>query len=217
MIALHRMIDHTLLRADADEKAIDQLCDQALAYHFKSCCVNSCWVKHVHERLAGSDVSTCTVIGFPLGAMSGEAKLLECALALRDGADEIDMVAPVGLVKSGRWDLVEEEIRAIKQMMGARTLKVILECCLLQPSEIVQLCQCAVRAGADFVKTSTGFSTGGARVEDVRLMRETVGSQVGVKASGGIHSRAEALAMLEAGANRIGASAGPAIVEERDA
>lgn len=214
---LNRMIDHTLLKADATVDQIRKLCQEAKDYHFYSCCVNSSYVPLVHQELEGSDVKTCSVIGFPLGAMSTEAKQFEARQALKDGADELDMVLNVGRLKSGDKDYVEEEIRTLKEEAGDdHILKVILETCLLTDDEIVQACQLAKAAGADFVKTSTGFSTGGAKPEDVALMRKTVGDSMGVKASGGIHTRQEALAMVEAGASRIGASQGIAIVEAED-
>lgn len=210
---LNRTIDHTILRADATPEDIDRLCQEARDYHFYSCCVNSTYVKQVHDRLQGSDVSTCCVVGFPLGAMATEAKLAECKTALEDGADEIDMVINIGRLKAGQEKEVEEEIRRLKEAVGPdRVLKVIIECCLLSREEKVLACRLAVKAGADFVKTSTGFSTGGATAEDVRLMKETVGDACKVKASGGIHSREEAMEMIEAGAERIGASAGIRIV-----
>lgn len=213
---LANTIDHTLLKPDADDGAIDRLCREAVEYGFRSCCVNSANVARVHDRLQGSGVLTCSVVGFPLGAMSTPAKVFETHQALQDGADEIDMVINIGKVKSGELAYVEEEIRALKEACGDKTLKVIIETCLLTDSEKVEVCRAALRAGADFVKTSTGFSTGGARTEDVRLMKETVGDRAKVKASGGIHTREEALAMIEAGADRIGASAGIAIVTKED-
>lgn len=213
---LAKTIDHTLLKPDADDGAIDRLCREAVEYGFRSCCVNSANVARVHDRLQGSGVLTCSVVGFPLGAMSTPAKVFETRQALQDGADEIDMVINIGKVKSGDMAYVEEEIRALKETCGDKTLKVIIETCLLTDPEKVDVCRAALRVGADFVKTSTGFSTGGARTEDVRLMKETVGDRAKVKASGGIHTREEALAMIEAGADRIGASAGIAIVTKED-
>lgn len=209
---LQKYIDHTLLKPDASDEAIDKLCQEAIRYDFMSCCVNSANVARVHKNLEGSGVLTCSVVGFPLGAMSTAAKVFETKEALKDGADEIDMVINIGKVKSGKMDEVEEEIRLLKEACGEKTLKVIIETCLLTDEEKREVCQAAVQAGADFVKTSTGFSTGGAKVEDVRLMKESVEGKANVKASGGIHSREEALAMVEAGADRIGASAGIAIV-----
>lgn len=213
---LAKTIDHTLLKPDADDEAIDRLCREAVEYGFRSCCVNSANVARVHDRLQGSGVLTCSVVGFPLGAMSTPAKVFETRQAIQDGADEIDMVINIGKVKSGDMAYVEEEIRTLKKACGDKTLKVIIETCLLTDPEKVEVCRAALRAGADFVKTSTGFSTGGARTEDVRLMKETVGDRAKVKASGGIHIREEALAMIEAGADRIGASAGIAIVTKED-
>ena len=213
---LAKTIDHTLLKPDADDGAIDRLCREAVEYGFRSCCVNSANVARVHDRLQGSGVLTCSVVGFPLGAMSTPAKVFETRQAIQDGADEIDMVINIGKVKSGDMAYVEEEIRTLKKACGDKTLKVIIETCLLTDPEKVEVCRAALRAGADFVKTSTGFSTGGARTEDVRLMKETVGDRAKVKASGGIHTREEALAMIEAGADRIGASAGIAIVTKED-
>lgn len=213
---LAKTIDHTLLKPDADDEAIDRLCREAVEYGFRSCCINSANVARVHDKLKGTEVLTCSVVGFPLGAMSTPAKVFETRQALQDGADEIDMVINIGKVKSGDMAYVEEEIRTLKEACGDKTLKVIIETCLLTDSEKVDVCRAALRAGADFVKTSTGFSTGGARTEDVRLMKETVGDRAKVKASGGIHTREEALAMIEAGADRIGASAGIAIVTKED-
>lgn len=213
---LNQMIDHTLLKAEATPDQIRQLCQEAKDYHFYSCCVNSSNVALAHRELAGSGVKTCTVVGFPLGAMISTAKAFEAQQALDDGADEVDMVINIGRLKAGDRDYVREEIRVLKEIVGPdRVLKVIIEACLLTREEIILACQLAQEAGADFVKTSTGFSTGGARVEDVALMRETVGPDMGVKASGGIHTQAEALALVEAGASRIGASQSIAIVEGR--
>ncbi|MDD7593025.1 MAG: deoxyribose-phosphate aldolase [Peptoniphilaceae bacterium] len=210
---INRMIDHTLLKPEATPEQIEQLCREARDYHFCSCCVNTAYVPQVHAALEGSDVKTCCVVGFPLGAMSTAAKAFEARQAIADGADEVDMVLHVGALKSGDDDYVKQDIQAVKDVCGERVLKVILETCLLTDEEKKRACELAVAAGADFVKTSTGFSTGGATVEDVRLMKETVGERAQVKASGGIHTTAEALAMIEAGASRIGASAGIQIVE----
>lgn len=210
---LNRTIDHTLLKPEATPDQIEQLCEEALEYHFYSCCVNTSFASQVHGKLAGSDVKTCCVVGFPLGAMSTQAKLAETRIALEDGADEIDMVIHVGALKSGDSHYVEAEIRALKEAVGDKVLKVIIETSLLTREEKILACQLAVQAGADFVKTSTGFTGHGATVEDVRLMRSTVGDRAKVKAAGGIHTREEALAMLEAGADRIGASAGIQIVQ----
>ena len=206
-------IDHTLLKPDATAAQILKLCDEAKTWHFASVCVNPCRIALAAEALKGSDVTPCCVVGFPLGAIPSESKAAETAVAVKNGAREIDMVINIGAAKEGDWALVERDIAAVKAACGdAAKLKVIIEACLLTDDEKVQACLAAKRANADFVKTSTGFSRGGATVEDVRLMRKTVGDEMGVKAAGGIHNRAEALAMLEAGATRIGASSGIAIV-----
>ncbi|MBQ6425560.1 MAG: deoxyribose-phosphate aldolase [Clostridia bacterium] len=206
-------IDHTLLRANATEAQIRRLCEEAMEYHFASVCVNTCYVPLAAELLKGSGVKTCCVVGFPLGAMSTEGKAFEAADAVKKGAEEVDMVINVGAIKSGNWDYVKEDIeRVVKASHDKALVKVIIETCLLTDEEKVHACITAKEAGADFVKTSTGFSTGGATVEDIQLMRETVGSEMGVKASGGVRTYEDAIAMIEAGASRIGASSGIAIV-----
>ncbi len=207
-------IDHTLLKANATEAQIRRLCGEAKEYQFASVCVNTCYVPLAAELLKGSGVKTCCVVGFPLGAMSTEAKAYEAADAVKNGAEEVDMVINVGAVKFGNWDYVAKDIEAVVKASHDKALvKVIIETCLLTDEEKVMACTAAKEAGADFVKTSTGFSTGGATVEDIRLMRETVGAEMGVKASGGIRTYEDAAAMIEAGATRIGASSGIAIVE----
>lgn len=212
---LAKTIDHTLLKPDATAEQIRKICAEAREYHFASVCVNPSRIALVAEELKGTDVTPCCVVGFPLGAIPSESKAAEAAVAVKNGAREIDMVINIGAAKDGDWALVESDIAAVKAACGSGAkLKVIIETCLLTDDEKVQACQAAMRAHADFVKTSTGFSKGGATVEDVRLMRGAVGPDMGVKASGGIHNRAEALAMLEAGASRIGASSGIAIVSE---
>ena len=211
---LAKTIDHTLLKPDATAAQIRKLCDEAKAYHFASVCVNPSRIALAAEELKGSDVTPCCVVGFPLGAIPSESKAAETAVAVKNGAREVDMVIDVGAAKDGDWQKVERDIAAVKAACGEAKLKVIIETCLLTDEEKVQACLAAKRANADFVKTSTGFSKAGATVEDVRLMRRTVGPDMGVKAAGGIHNRAEALAMLEAGATRIGASSGIAIVSE---
>ncbi len=212
---LAKTIDHTLLKPDATAAQILKVCEEAKAYHFASVCVNPSRIALVAEALKGTDVTPCCVVGFPLGAIPSESKAAETAVAVRDGAREIDMVINIGAAKEGDWALVERDIAAVKAACGERAkLKVIIETCLLTDGEKVEACQAAMRAKADFVKTSTGFSKAGATTADVRLMRQTVGPDMGVKAAGGIHNRAEALAMLEAGARRIGASSGIAIVSE---
>ena len=211
---LAKYIDHTILKPDATTAQVLKICDEAKEYGFASVCVNPSRIALVADALRGTDVTPCCVVGFPLGAIPPESKAAETAVAVKNGALEIDMVINIGAAKDGDWALVEHDIAAVKAACGPVKLKVIIECCLLTDDEKVRACQAAVRAKADFVKTSTGFSKGGATVEDVALMRRTVGPDVGVKAAGGIHNRAEAMAMIEAGANRIGASAGIAIVSE---
>ncbi len=209
---INKFIDHTLLAADADEKRIEKLCEEAKEYDFASVCVNSCWVGRCADLLKDTDVNVCTVVGFPLGAMATESKAFEAHKAVLDGADEIDMVLNVGYMKSGMLDAAEEDIRKVKEACGGKLLKVILETCLLTDDEKVAACQLAEKAGADYVKTSTGFSKGGATVHDVELMRKTVGDRLGVKASGGIRDASSAAAMIKAGASRLGCSAGIAIM-----
>ena len=207
------MIDHTLLKPDASEAQIARICAEAREYSFASVCVNPGYVPQCAEALVGSPVKVCTVIGFPLGATTSASKAFEAREAVENGAGEVDMVVNIGKIKSGSWDYVKSDIQAVVDAVRGKALtKVIIETCLLTDEEKVRVCQLAKEAGADFVKTSTGFSTGGAKVEDIALMRKTVGPQMGVKASGGIHNAAEALALIEAGATRIGASAGIAIV-----
>ncbi|MEH7107670.1 MULTISPECIES: deoxyribose-phosphate aldolase [Bacillaceae] len=208
-----KMIDHTLLKADATKEQIVKLAEEAKEYTFASVCVNPTWVKTAAEALADKpEVKVCTVIGFPLGASTTETKAFETKNAIENGAGEIDMVINIGALKDKQDDLVEQDIRAVvEESKGKALVKVIIETCLLTDEEKIRACRLSVKAGADFVKTSTGFSTGGATVEDIRLMRETVGPEIGVKASGGVRSREDALAMIEAGATRIGASSGIAI------
>lgn len=210
---LNRMIDHTLLKANATRAQIEKLCDEALEYHFASVCVNTCWVPLAHEKLAGSDVKTCCVVGFPLGAMLPEAIAAETRLAVEAGADEVDMVINVGWLKDGDYDAVRDQIVGVVKAAAGKCVKVIIECCLLTDEEKVKACELSVEAGATFVKTSTGFSTGGATVADVALMRKTVGDRCKVKAAGGIHTAEEAKAMVEAGADRLGCSAGIQIMQ----
>lgn len=209
---INKFIDHTVLAADADEKKIEKLCKEAADNDFASVCVNTCWTAKCAEALKDTDVNVCVVVGFPLGAMKTSAKAFEAAEAVKDGADEVDMVINVGFLKSGKYAEVEEDIRQVKKACGDKHLKVIIECCLLTEAEMVMACQLSEKAGADFVKTSTGFSKWGAKVEDVALMRKTVGNRLGVKAAGGIRDAETAVAMIQAGANRLGCSAGMAIV-----
>lgn len=207
------MIDHTLLKPDATEAQITKLCEEAREHGFASVCVNPGWVPLAADLLDGSAVRVCTVIGFPLGATTSTAKAFEAMDALRNGATEVDMVINVGLLKSGKDDEVREDIAVVAEEVREKALlKVILETGLLTDAEKVKACQLAEEAGADFVKTSTGFGHGGATVADVALMRKTVGPEMGVKASGGIRDYETAMAMIQAGANRIGASAGISIV-----
>lgn len=208
-----KLFDHTILKADATRKDVKRVCDEAMAYSFCSVCVNSYYVPYVANLLHGSDVKICSVVGFPLGAMSTRAKALEAKIAVMDGADEIDMVINVGALKDRDYSVVLEDIKAVKEACGEHILKVIIETCLLTDDEKVKACELAKEAGADFVKTSTGFSSAGANVEDVRLMRETVGPDMGVKASGGIHDKEFAKELVDAGANRLGTSATIDIVE----
>ena len=206
-------IDHTLLKPEAPLSAFDKLCGEAIRYGFKSVCVNSGRVAYVAEKVKDTGVKVCSVIGFPLGAMDSRAKAFEAKRAIEQGATELDMVLNIGALKSGDPKAVEEDIRAVRgEAQGTTVLKVIIETCLLTGEEKILACEIAKKAGADFVKTSTGFSTGGATVEDVALMRRVVGPEMGVKASGGIKDFATASAMIAAGANRIGAGAGVAIV-----
>ena len=208
-----KLFDHTILKADATKEDVKKVCEEAMAYSFCSVCVNSYYVPYVAKLLHGSDVKICTVVGFPLGAMSTRAKALEAKIAVMDGADEIDMVINIGALKDRDYSVVLEDIKAVKEACEDKTLKVIIETCLLNDVEKVKACELAKEAGADFVKTSTGFSTGGAKVEDVKLMRATVGPDMGVKASGGIHDNEFAKELVDAGANRLGTSATIQIVE----
>lgn len=217
-MAIAKYIDHTLLKADARKEDIEKLCSEAFHNGFASVCVNSCWVPLASELLAGTDVKVCTVVGFPLGAASGKAKAAEAAEAAKQGAVEIDMVMNIGMLKSGMLDDAKEDIQEVRNAVKGRTLKVIIETCLLTDEEKREACRLAAEAGADFVKTSTGFSTGGATVHDVVLMKEAVAPYgLKVKASGGIRNYRDAKAMIDAGADRIGASAGIAIVKEENA
>ena len=214
---LNRMIDHTLLRQDASEEEIRALTEEAVRLKTTSVCVNSCWTELVHGLLEGTGIRTCVVVGFPLGACLPEVKAFEASESVRRGAEEIDMVINVGYIKSGRMEDAMRDIEGVvRAVRGKAKVKVILEACLLTKEEIVACCEIAEAACADFVKTSTGFSRGGATEEDVRLMRASVSPHVGVKAAGGIRSREAALRMIEAGADRIGASATAKILAEED-
>lgn len=213
MNALNTYLDHTLLKADATPQDVASVVAEALVYQTASVCVNACYASLVSRALQNSGVKTCVVVGFPLGAMSTGAKALEAALAVRDGAEEVDMVMNIGLAKAGAWSEVQADIAAVVLASKPALVKVILETCLLSNDEKVSACLAAKAAGAAFVKTSTGFSTGGATVEDIALMRRTVGAEMGVKASGGVRTRAQAEAMIAAGATRIGCSSTRAIME----
>lgn len=208
------MIDHTILKADAKEEDVLRIIEEAKKYEFFSVCINPCWVALAKEHLAGTSVDVCTVIGFPLGANTSEVKAYEATDAINNGATEVDMVINVGALKSKQYKKVSKDIQAVVDAAKDKALvKVIIETALLTDEEKIKVCELAKEAGADFVKTSTGFSTGGATAADVKLMRETVGPDMGVKASGGIHNEAQAQAMIDAGATRIGTSAGVAIME----
>ncbi len=210
---LAKYIDHTLLKPESTKAQVDKLCAEAVEYKFYSVCVNSTWVAHCARKLRGTGVKVCAVVGFPLGAMDSRAKGLETRYAVENGASEIDMVINVGALKSGDLKTVEEDMRAVLRACRQTTvMKVIIECALLTDAEKVLACQTAKKAGAHFVKTSTGFASGGATVQDVALMRRTVGPEMGVKAAGGIRSTEDARAMIQAGATRLGTSAGIAIV-----
>ena len=206
------MIDHTLLKPEATPAQIEKLCAEAAEYHFASVCVNPVYIPLAARLLKGTGVKVCCVVGFPLGAIAPEQKAAEAASCAAMGAEELDMVIHVGAAKAGDWALVQRDIEGVVKAAAGHTVKVIIETCLLTDEEKVKACEATKAAGAHFVKTSTGFSTGGATTHDIALMRKTVGPEMGVKASGGIRDYETAMAMIEAGANRIGASAGIAIV-----
>jgi deoxyribose-phosphate aldolase len=209
-----KMIDHTILKADASAEKVEKICQEALENHFASVCINPCNVSLAAKVLKRSDVKVCTVIGFPLGSNTTAVKAFEAEDAIKNGAQEVDMVINIGKLKDKDYEYVKNDIKAVVNATKGKALtKVIIETCLLTDQEKVMACNLSKEAGADFVKTSTGFSTSGAKVEDIKLMRETVGSDMGVKASGGIHDYAGAKALVEAGASRIGASASIAICE----
>ncbi len=209
---LNKMIDHTKLGANVTNAQIDKLIEEAKAYDFKSVCVNPIFVQHAKEELKDTDVLVCTVIGFPHGTHHPEVKAMEARVAVLSGADELDMVINVNALKEGHDELILMEIKGVVSMAEGRTVKVIIETCYLTPEEIVRACKIAVSAGANFVKTSTGFGPSGAKVEDVKLMKETVGDKAFVKASGGVRTYQDAMKMIEAGATRIGTSNGVDIV-----
>lgn len=210
---IEQYIDHTLLKPQANEEEIIKICAEAKEYGFASVCVNAHYTSLVRKELQGTNVKTCVVVGFPLGATTKEVKAFEAKQAIENGAQEIDMVVNVGAIKSNKYDVVKEDIKAVVDAANGKALvKVILETCLLTDEEKVKVCQIAKEVGANFVKTSTGFSTGGATVHDIKLMRETVGKDMGVKASGAVRTSEDAKAVIEAGASRIGASSSIAIV-----
>lgn len=209
-----KFIDHTNLKQDASVNDIKTLCEEAIKFDFMSVCINPCFVKYAHDVLLDSEVKVCTVIGFPLGANTTKTKIYETKQALKDGADEIDMVINVSALKDKKYDYVKNEISKIKKVCKNKILKVILETCLLTDEEIVKACELSLEAKADFVKTSTGFSKGGATVEAVALMRKTVGDKCGVKASGGVKTFEDMQKMIDAGASRIGTSSGVKLLEK---
>jgi deoxyribose-phosphate aldolase len=209
---INKYIDHTLLKSTALPEDIKKLCAEAKEYDFFSVCVNGAYVPLCKEELKDSDVKVCAVIGFPLGAMSKDAKVFEAKNCIENGADEIDMVINIGFMKAGMYKEVEEEIRAIKEAMGDKVLKVIIENCYLTEDEKVKACEMVVNAGADFVKTSTGFGTGGATLEDLKLMKKTVGDKVEIKAAGGVRNLEVAEEFINAGATRLGTSSGVQLV-----
>jgi deoxyribose-phosphate aldolase len=211
---LAKMIDHTALKPDTSREQIEKLCDEARDFNFASVCVNPTWVALAAEKLEGAEAKVCTVIGFPLGAVTTETKAFETKDAIQKGATEVDMVINIGALKDGNNELVEQDIKAVVEAAKGKALvKVIIETCLLTDEEKKRACELSVKAGADYVKTSTGFSTSGATVEDIKLMRNTVGPNIGVKASGGVRDLEGSQAMIDAGATRIGASAGVKIVQ----
>lgn len=213
---LSKFIDHTILKAEASKEEVRKLCEEAKEYNFMSVCINPCNISLAKEILVGSEVKVCTVVGFPLGCTTTECKVFETEDALNKGAEEIDMVINIGRLKDKDYDYVESEIKAISDLSHKHNAitKVIIETCLLTEEEKVMACKLSKEAGADFVKTSTGFSKGGATKEDIKLMRETVGENMGVKASGGVRTYEDAMTMIENGASRIGASASISIVSQ---
>lgn len=210
---LNKYIDHTNLKPDAKQAAIDKLCFEAMEYHFKTVCVNPYWVAYCHKFLRDSAVGVCTVIGFPLGANTTATKVFEAKEAVANGADEIDMVMNIGALKDQNYTVVLDDIRQVKTGINNRVLKVIIETCLLTTEEIIKACEICLQAKANYVKTSTGFSTGGATVETVKLMKSVVKDQILIKASGGIKDKQFMVALIEAGADRIGTSAGVALIK----
>ncbi|UNM90321.1 deoxyribose-phosphate aldolase [Vagococcus sp. CY52-2] len=212
---LAKYVDHTLLKPDATREQIETLCEEAAEYDFASVCVNPFWVSYAAEILADAKAKVCTVIGFPLGANTTETKVFETTNAIENGAEEIDMVINIGALKNKEYDIVEQDIAAVVKASHPKAIvKVIIETCLLTDEEIVKACELSVAANADFVKTSTGFSTGGATPKDVKLMKDTVKDNAFVKASGGVRSKEDAFTMIEMGADRLGTSSGILLVKE---
>lgn len=212
---MNKFIDHTLLKADATLDKITKLCEEAKEYDFASVCVNGYWVSACAKLLAGTNVKVCTVIGFPLGAMSSKAKAFETRDAIENGASEVDMVLNIGEMKAGHYDVVRDDVKSVVDAAAGNCVKVILENCLLTKEEIVKACELCVEAGATFVKTSTGFSTSGATPEDVKLMKKTVDGKCKVKAAGGVRCYEDMEKMVEAGADRIGTSAGVMLMQKK--
>lgn len=212
----NKFIDHTALKADTTKAVITKLCDEAKEYHFASVCVNPTWVNYCAEYLKDTDVKVCTVIGFPLGANTPEVKAFEAKNAIEHGADEVDMVINIGALKDGNHELVYNDIKAVVDASGDHCVKVIIETCLLTDEEKVAVCELAKKAKATFVKTSTGFSTGGATPQDVALMKKTVGDELEVKASGGVRNYNDMMAVIQAGATRIGTSAGVKLMNNEE-
>lgn len=211
---INKYIDHTLLKADSSKEDIEKLCKEAIKYNFKSVCINSTWIKFAKEELKDTDILVCTVIGFPLGATSTRAKLNEIKFAIEDGADELDFVINIGYIKSKMYDEFTKEVKALVEASGEKVLKAIIETCLLTRDEIIKASQLCLEAGVDFIKTSTGFSSDGAKVEDIKSIKEIVKDKAKIKASAGIRDYKTAKKMIDAGADRIGASAGVKIVGE---
>ncbi len=213
---LNKYIDHTLLKPESTKEQIKKLCEEAKEYDFKSVCVNPTQVSYAKELLSGSDVLVCTVIGFPLGANTTAVKAFETEDAIKNGADEIDMVVNIGAIKDQNFDLVKKDIEAVVDSSNDKLVKVIIETCLLTEEEKRKLCQIVIEAGADFIKTSTGFSTSGATKEDISLFKEEVGNQIGIKASGGVRNIEDANVMIKCGATRLGTSGGVQIINGKD-
>ena len=211
---LNKYIDHTLLKADATKEAIIKLCNEAKEYDFKTVCVNPCWIEECVKQLKDSDVKVCTVVGFPLGAMTSAAKAYEAKQAIELGADEVDMVINIGRLKDNDLDYVTKDIQMVKESCGNHVLKVIIETCLLSDEEKLKACDCIKAANADFVKTSTGFSLHGATVEDVALLKNYVKDSLKVKAAGGVKTTEDLHKMIEAGADRIGTSSGTSLINK---